>query len=122
VHGFLTGLNEQDEDGIDEGEGEESEPNRQPFYQQEHMDQPYRSVASGRAGQRDGVVILAGAKTFAATKIRSASRRAHKGFELDMGNATLLGRRHNKPLAGSPLKVDSLRIEDAPMTQAKVLA
>ncbi|KAF8803688.1 Pkinase-domain-containing protein [Phlegmacium glaucopus] len=133
ARGFLTGLNEEDEDGgvdEDEGEPEESEPHRQPYRQQEHMDQPHRSVMNGQSRQKGGVITLAGAGTGAnATKTRSADKRAgHKGFELNMGNATLLGRRHNKhssPLAGkpigsgSPLKLDSLRMEDVPLTHAK---
>lgn len=134
ARGFLTGLNEEDEDGVnqDESEPEESEPH--PYHRQEHEDQRHWSVMS--AGQKDGVIASTGAGTganitSAATKTRSAGRRTgHKRFELDMGNSTLLGRRHNKcssPLAGKPfgsdstLKVDSLRMEDAPITQAKDL-
>jgi len=138
ARGFLTGLNEEDEDGEaeeDESEPEENEPYRQPYYQQEHMDQPHRSVMNGRAGLKDGIVTSAGAgiganvTPSAAIKTRSAGRRAgHKRFELNIGNATLLGRRHDNrssPLAGkpvvsgSPLKLDSLRMDDAPVTQAK---
>jgi len=134
--GFLTGLNEEDEDGAngDESEPEESEPHRQPYYQQEHMGQPHRSVMNGLAGDRDRVIAPAGAGAganvtpSAATKTRLGRRVVHKGFELDMGNATLLGRRHKKrssPLAGkpigsdSPLKLESLRMEDVPMTQGR---
>lgn len=124
VHGFLTELNEEDEDGVDEGI-EEKEPRRQPNYQQEHMAQPHRSIINGQ-GQKDKVWAGAGTGVThsTATKIRSVDRRiGHKGFELDMGNSTLLGRRHKKqssPLAGkpigsgSPLKLESLRMEDIP--------
>ena len=125
ARGLLTGLNEEDEDEADEDESETEEigPHRQPYNQQENMDQPHRSVMSGYA-----VIPLAGAGAgahvtpSAATKARSHGRRVgHKGFELNMGNATLLERRHNKrssPLAGkpvgsdSPLKLENLRMED----------
>ena len=128
VRGFLTGLNEEDEDWVDgdENEPEESGPHdRQGF------------GMNACAGRKDGVVASGSAGTganvtpSAATKTRLAGRRAgHKGFELDIGNATLLGRRHNKrssPLAGklvgsdSPLMLDSLRMEEVPMTQARGL-
>ena len=126
TRGFLTGLNEEDEDEADEDEDEPegSEPYGQPGYQQEYTSQPHRSVMNGLAG----VIPSAGAGTganitpSATTKTRSGRRAGvgRKEFELDMGNATLLTRRHKKrssPLAGkpvgsdSPLKMESLRME-----------
>ena len=126
ARGFLTGLNEEDEDDEDEDESvpEQSKP-RYQYYQQEHMGQPHRSVMNGYAGQKNVVIPLAGAGTgtpSAATKTRQAGRRVgRKEFDLDMSNATLLGRRHNKhssPLAGkpigfdSPLRLEGLRMDD----------
>jgi len=121
-------LNEEHEDGADEDESEREES--EPYYQQEHTSQPHH-VMNGHAG----VITSAGAGTganitpSAATKRRSSRRVGHKEFELDMGNATLLSRRHNKrssPLAGkpvgsdSPLKMESLRMEDVPITQGRL--
>ena len=124
ARGFLTGLNEEDEDRDDEDESgpQQIEPYRQ-YYQQEHIPQPHRSVMKGYAGQKNVVIPLASAGTgtpSAATKTRGR-RVGRKEFDLDMSNATLLGRRHNKhgsPLAGkpvgsdSPLKIERLRVED----------
>lgn len=127
TRGFLTGLNEQDEDEIDE-----DEPHRQPYYQQAQMDQAHRSVINGRVGQKDGVLASVGAGTGVnatpSAAIKAGRRGGHKGFELDMGNATLLGRRHTKhrsPLAEKPVgfdtppNVDSLKMEGVPMAPAK---
>ena len=119
ARGFLTGLNEEDENERDgnESEPEQSEPHRHP----------HRSVMNGYAGQKNAIIPSVGAGTgtvvtpSAATKTRLAGRRVGHGFDLDMSNATLLGRRHNKrssPLAGkpvgtdSPLKLEGLRMED----------
>lgn len=128
ARGFLAGLNEEIEDRRDEDESEpeQSEPHHQ-HYQQEHMGHPHRSVMNGYGGQKN-VVIPVGAGTgtnvapSTATKARLAGRRVgHRGFDLDMSNATLLGRRHNKrssPLAGKPvgpdssLKLEALKMED----------
>ena len=124
VRGFLTGLNEEDEDRGDEDESgpEQSKPH-QEYYQQEHMGQPHRSVINGNAGQKNVVIPMVGAGTgtpSAATKTRLAGRRVgRKEFDLDMSNATLLGRRHNKrssPLAGKPIGSDSpLKLEGLSM-------
>jgi hypothetical protein len=125
ARGFLTGLNEEDEDGGDEDEGgpEQSKPRHQ-YYQQEHMGQPHRSVINENARQKNDIIPLVGAGTgapSAAAKTRLAGRRVgRKEFDLDMSHATLLGRRHNKgsPLArqpfgsDSPLKFEGLRMED----------
>ena len=124
ARGFLTGLNEEDEDDrIDEDESgpQQNEPHRQ-YYRQEHIGQPLRN---GYVGQKNVVIPLAGAGTAtpsAANKSRVAgSRVGRKEFDLDMSNATLLERRHNKrssPLAGkpmvygSPLKLERLVMED----------
>jgi hypothetical protein len=107
-------LNEEDEDGADgdESEAEQNEPHRQP----------HRSVANRYAVQA-GVGAGVNVPPSTATKARSPGRRlagGPKGFELDMGNATLLGRRHNKrssplagkPVADSPLKLENLRVGD----------
>lgn len=122
ARGFLTGLNEEDED--DEGDEDESGPHQnEPHHQYYQQEQPHRSVMNGYAGQRNVVIPLAGAGTGSpsgATKTRQG-RRGRKEFDLDMSNATLLGRRHNKvssPLAGkpigadSPLKLECLRMDD----------
>ena len=124
ARGFLTGLNEEDEDDDDESGPQEKEPHHQ-YNQQEHIAQPHRSAMNGYAGQKNVVIPLAGAGTgtpSAANKTRVAGRRVgRKEFDLDMSNATLLERRHNKrssPLAGkpivsdSPLKMERLRMED----------
>ena len=125
ARGFLTGLNEEDEYGDDEDEdGPEQNKPRHQYYQQEDMGQ-HRSTMNGNAGQKNVVISLVGAGTgtpSAATKTRVAGRRVgRKEFDLDMSNATLLGRRHNKrssPLTGkavvsdSPLKFEGLRMDD----------
>jgi len=115
ARGFLTGLNEEDEDGAD------NEPKQgEPRYQQEQIGR------NKYAGQKNVVIPLVGAGTGTNVPPSAAARLAgrrvgHKAFELDMNNATLLGRRHNKhssPLAGkpigsdSPLKLEGLRMED----------
>ena len=131
ARGFLTGLNEEDEDEEDGDDGDDSEPEpseppRQPYHQREHRGQPHRSVMKGHAGQKEGVIPLPGAGAGAivipsvASKARAHGRRVgHQGFELNMGKATLLERRHNKrgsPLAGKPVGADSpLRLEDLRM-------
>ena len=124
ARGFLTGLNEEDEDyrgDEDESGPQQNEPHHH-HYQQEHTGQPIRSVMNGYAGQKNVVIPLAGAGTpSAANKTRHGRRVGRKEFDLDMSNATLLGRRHDKrrsPLAGkptgpdSPLKLELLRMED----------
>lgn len=127
ARGFLTGLNEEDEDDRgdeDEGGPQQNEPRGQ-YYQQDQTGQPHRSLMNGYAGQKNVAIPLAGAGTgtpSAATKTRQGGRRVgRKEFDLNMNNATLLGRRYNKgssPLAGkpigsdSPLKLECLRMED----------
>ncbi|KAF8165166.1 kinase-like domain-containing protein [Crassisporium funariophilum] len=117
ARGFLSGLNEDDEEEEEdqdadgsESEGEDEAPQNHQNPQQPPTDYPHRSVMDGRAGQRDQ---------------GKGGRTGHKGFELDMDNATLLGRRHGnkrsplagKPLVagGSPLKLEGLRVGDPPL-------
>jgi serine/threonine-protein kinase RCK2 len=121
--GHLAGLNEDDEDEEDDKEVEDT--------RRKHGDAAGRAVQEsgrqvrsvttsgtavkrglaedkglwdgGRAGQRDR-----GARRNAGAAAAGTGGR-HRGFELDMDGATLLGRRHKKgimepsPLAGKPI-------------------
>lgn len=131
TRGFLTNLNEDDEeigDDEDDGYGDESSDeerehrrtkNQQqnpnnfiPGGQQAHPVQS--SVMDGRAGPRDqGVRRNGGAATTSRNHAAAHDRTRAKGFQLDMDNATLLGRRQNgKRTVGSPLKMEGLRMDD----------
>lgn len=96
TRGFLQGLNEEEEDSdaddesvVNEarqrrGEGlDDTIPAGAKFaplhYQAGGPGNPDTSILGGRAGQRD-----------------QARRGGARGFELDLDNATLLGRRHKK--------------------------
>lgn len=128
TRGFLTNLNEDDEeedddDDSDETVDEEVNASRQP---QQPNQQGHNSIMEGRAGPRDQgrnpVVAGAGANVpIAATRTAATQSRSrgHKAFELDIDNATLLGRRqHGKrsPAVGisSPLRMEGLRVGDVP--------
>jgi len=128
--GFLGGLNEDDEDEDDEEEGNggaarESSKMPPPKDGPAHHD----SIMGGRAGPRDqgkGRVVNATSQT--ATAGRTArTRGGNRGFDLDMGNATLLERRQKQkrvgngtavgynghPLAGKPMTAeDGLRMSE----------
>ena len=115
VRGFLHGLNEEDEssDADDEGVINEARQRRgegldnaipagAKFVPVNSLaggpENPDTGIMGGRAGQRD-----------------RARRGGAKGFELDLDNATLLGRRHKKTGAGgtSPL---ALTATDSPVS------
>jgi len=100
--GFLAGLNEDDEDLLDE---EFVVP---PRSQGQQKQQPPREVYDGRAGQRD------------------LPRRHGRTFELSIDGATLLGRRQLRdaqsqipidisPLAKDTVKADTFDTPQSPM-------
>jgi len=108
VHGFLSNLNEDDEDeGVYTSEGgEETSDNAMP--------PPKRSsvgVKDSRSGKEQG----SSPKTTGAGR-RSRGRGSPKEFELDLQGATLLERRHKKgvgaksPLSGQPIQPESVRV------------
>lgn len=107
--GALGGLNEDEEDEEDEEE-EEAQPRYQP--PQNTKPVPYE-LAGGRAGAYDQGSVRRRAGGGGAPKHAAGPRSA--GFELDMGNATLLGRRHRKPaVESSPLARKSVTANNQP--------
>ncbi|KAF8974413.1 kinase-like domain-containing protein [Flammula alnicola] len=137
ARGFLSGLNEDDEeeeeDEYDSGAESDREHDRrqqqfiQPTVDDQQLKQVHHSVSEGRAGPRDRgrgrIVTAAGAGTGGASApSKTRARAGHKGFELDMDHATLLGRRQQhagKRAVGtigvsSPLKMEGLRVDDLP--------
>jgi hypothetical protein len=100
--GFLAGLNEDDEDGLEENvvvppqaQGQQKQP-------------PLQELYDGRAGQRD------------------TQKRHGKPFELSIDGATLLGRRQLRveqdripidlsPLAKNAVSADSIDAPQSPM-------
>ena len=143
---------DEDEDELEENEDDDSEQeaqndrhrmHHQPYQnlsvgdQQAHL--AHRSVMDGRAGPRDQgqrqgrIIAAAGAGTGGAGggttsmpmgKPRTKGRsKGHSPFELDMHNATLLGRRHGKGSVGisSPLtRMEGLRMDDhTPLAREK---
>ena len=140
TRGFLSGLNEDDEDeeeydGDSDSDGEENNQRMQdtpvrgaqpaaaaaPVGDQQ-QNSPNRSVMDGRAGPRDqgkGRLAPATGGVGATAKSRAGRTRGGRtGFELDMDNATLLGRRQgNKRVVGSsPLKMENLRMADGDLS------
>lgn len=136
---------DEDEEVPEEDEGDDSEQEaqndqrRMHYYPQQHVQNPpvgdhqaHYSVMDGRAGSRDQgqrqgrIIAAAGAGTsgvggsattvMPTEKTRTSGRsKGQRAFELDMHNATLLGRRHGKGSVGvsSPLKkMEGLRMDD----------
>ena len=135
---------EPEEDEGDDSELEEQNNHLMRYHPQQHLQNPslgdqqahqaHHSVMDGRAGPRDqgqrqGRIFAAtGAGTSSASggsattavatsKPRTSGRsKGHRAFELDIHNATLLGRRHGKGSVGisSPLKkMEGLRMDDS---------
>jgi len=123
IRGFLGGLNEDDENEVENDaalvedarkkqEATKRQPGQaQPQQQQRHYAaggadrrQAEAALYDGRAGQRD---------RGAGGGNRRHQNKASNQFELDMNNATLLGRRHKKtepsPLGRAPI----VAVEDA---------
>ncbi|PFH52518.1 hypothetical protein AMATHDRAFT_1925 [Amanita thiersii Skay4041] len=113
-NGFLGGLDEGEEDEEISDEG----------FDTASPDLDTHTSASGNAGGKTGDVMrergVAGVRNTGNRKQNSP-----KGFELDLEGATLLGRRHRrgvgnhpssplsgKPVTSSPLKLESLRVDD----------
>ncbi|PPQ65216.1 hypothetical protein CVT26_000193 [Gymnopilus dilepis] len=117
TRGFLTNLNEDDEEeeyDSDEHSGDDQQPPAQPQQQR-------NSVLDGRAGPRDQGrnAAAAGANGTSRTGGTQARSKNPRTFELDLDNATLLGRRqHGKRVPGvgasSPLRMEGLRMDDNP--------
>ncbi|TFK29287.1 Ser/Thr protein kinase [Coprinopsis marcescibilis] len=132
ARGFLSELNEEDQESDDDDDGHEGVRDesgarlqeRQPRGRQDHP-----SVMDGRAGPRDlgnthrnpGHNPAARATGTNARTGFGSGARTGKGrqFELDMDNATLLGRRHKRAAGigrtehpGSPLRMEGLRVDD----------
>jgi serine/threonine-protein kinase RCK2 len=100
--GFLAGLNEDDEDGLDEND---IVP---PQSQSQQKQPPPHDLYDGRAGQRD------------------IPRRHGKPFELSIDGATLLGRRQLRdaqgripidlsPLGKNAVSADPIDVPQSPM-------
>ncbi|KAK2466356.1 hypothetical protein APHAL10511_001998 [Amanita phalloides] len=98
VHRFLGGLNEDEGDNGNADDGPAPET-AQPAGTPANHSLPHNS----------------------SSRHHNADRRQNKNFELDLGGATLLGRRHKRSAGagysnpqgnGSPLKLESLRIND----------
>ncbi|KAG9120724.1 hypothetical protein FRC07_003665 [Ceratobasidium sp. 392] len=138
ANGFLQNLNEEDEDededtevitrkygaevarAVDERRNQAAPPAQQQPQQQQQQQQQYSGAGGadrrmaesqlyqgGRAGPRDQ---------------GTAKRRGGGGFDLDMNNATLLGRRHKRQVEPSPLgrfvpqqNADILDVPGSPM-------
>lgn len=94
TRGFLHGLNEVDED-------EEDEAERAVVDDAKRKHEKRVLIDSGRAGARDQGVR--GNRAPAAAPKRRVGPGGGHGFELDLGNATLIGRRHRKEAEPSPL-------------------
>ncbi|KIM45974.1 hypothetical protein M413DRAFT_441033 [Hebeloma cylindrosporum] len=141
---------EEDEDDDSELEVQD-DPHRMRYHPQQHIQnhavgdqqvqEAHHSVMDGRAGPRDQgkrqgrIIAAAGAGTSGASggsattamatgKTRTSGRsKGNRAFELDMHNATLLGRRHGRGSVGisSPLKkMEGLRVDDhMPMQREK---
>jgi serine/threonine protein kinase len=105
VRQFLGGLNEDEEEDYNLGRGDASDDSSDDSHL-EHAEQLGTTALQGMSlGDRkpDSKGISPG------------------GFQLDLDGATLLGRRHGKSagvsegsLADSPLRLDALRVSDAP--------
>ncbi|KAF9057736.1 kinase-like domain-containing protein, partial [Panaeolus papilionaceus] len=90
--GFLTELNEDDEETSQSG-SEDDHDHQMPPPQHSKI---HSEDLHGRAGQRDqgrGRIITAAGVGAGKTRTR---RNHQRGFELDIQNATLLGRRHKQ--------------------------
>jgi len=105
VRQFLGGLNEDEEEDCNPGRGDASDD----------------SSSDSHLGHAEQL----GTTAFQGMSLRDREPDHHKGispggFQLDLDGATLLGRRHGKSgvsassLAGSPLRLDALRVSDTP--------
>ncbi|TFK43361.1 kinase-like domain-containing protein [Crucibulum laeve] len=134
ARGFLSGLNEDDEDEEDNSDSDSDDG------MVGHMTKSAGIAGVGAGGQRDGAMEgragprdlgkdaaarrVAQPRTAARAGGAGRGRTGHRGFELDMDGATLLGRRHKRggaagvssPLSGkpvgSPLKMEGLHVHD----------
>lgn len=127
VRGYLTGLNEDQEDEEEEEDYDsdaesDKEHNRRhegkaPAHAPRAAVEPQRQqktdVMEGRAGVRDQGRGKNTTATPHGASARSKGRVGHKNFELDMDSATLLGRRRvGTKGVSSPLRMENLRVED----------
>jgi len=108
AHGFLSNLNEDDEDvetyGSEGGEGASDSARGLP-------QRSAVGVKDNRSGKEQGSSPKA-----AGTGRKARGKGRPKEFELDLQGATLLGRRHNRggvgaksPLSGLPIQPESVR-------------
>lgn len=105
--GFLGGLNEEDEESEDAAE--RAVVDDVAARRKQRIDGQSK-VASVTVGQPPRSAANSGATMARSRKIQNNSGGG--GFELDMGNATLLGRRHRQGVKPSPLG------QASPMTPA----
>lgn len=121
IRGFLHGLNEVDEEEeeaqeravVDDAAARRHQQQAVNYAPQAQAQAPQTRNAydGGRAGVRDVGVVqgrhgrAAGGGSTGSAKIRKAPPQSvgGSGFELDLGNATLIGRRHRKGAQPSPL-------------------
>ena len=101
VRGFLSNLNEDDEDERGDGSFNEDE-------EQSHQIPNPATIQEGRTGSRDVNLALSG---------KRSHRKGTKEFELDMRGATLLGRRYKKSTTKSPLSTQYIQAEPDPLPE-----
>jgi hypothetical protein len=112
--GFLGGLNEEsDED--EEGDDADDESSAQQHQNQSTgaKTSTYDPAAGGRAGARD----------LGPTRGKKPVASENRGFDLKLGDATLLGRRHRRAVAEpSPLGGNSVTNSNAHQQQNRAFA
>ncbi|EIW70814.1 hypothetical protein TREMEDRAFT_43386 [Tremella mesenterica DSM 1558] len=114
TRGFLHGLNEEDEDVDEQAQVEEARRKHGEAVARQIEEHRGRAAANAAAGIKETPVTnyvgRGGANRREAEAVlydgragqRDRGREAKQGFDLDLGNATLLGRR-GKKVAASPL-------------------
>jgi hypothetical protein len=120
--GFLQGLNEEDEEDDEEAQLEAARRKHGEAVArqiQEHRGRAAAAAASGvkeqpathyagrgGANRREAEAVLYDGR--AGQRDRGKGSKGNSGFELDMGNATLLGRRGKKGPTPSPLGLNAM--------------
>ncbi|KAG8743976.1 hypothetical protein FRC10_011050 [Ceratobasidium sp. 414] len=112
--GFLHNLNEEDEDeedadhivrkyGAEVGRAVDERRNQAVPQQQQQQQQQAQYAGGGGADRRMAEPELYQGGRAGQRDQGTAARRGGGGFDLDMNNATLLGRRHKRQVEPSPL-------------------
>ncbi|KAF5363580.1 hypothetical protein D9756_000543 [Leucocoprinus leucothites] len=113
ARGFLSNLNEDEEEDVYSSEDREESSNHSAALAQKTS----AAVGEGRTGRDAG--LAPGASGGAGKRSRV---RGPKEFELDLQGATLLGRRHNKGIVGakSPLSAQPIQAEPSTGTHPDI--